>query len=128
VTRERVSDRLVDQRVRNRIIETLEDLVAWRALLERQGGAEYFNSFEDWIPERFWTPDGRNSAVDEAEMTALKPVFAAMDALAERTSSPFPTEEEMHAANGAPAIAPLAEAALAVFNRRGRMSETEEEA
>jgi hypothetical protein len=47
-----ISDRLLDQRCRNRIIEVIETLAAGDEGVRGVGAKEYFEQFYDWLPHR----------------------------------------------------------------------------
>lgn len=124
---EKASERLVDQRVRNRIMEELLDLSQGERCLDDSGAVEWFESFFDHFPYAGSTaPNFLLSTFTEDELAALSPVVAAMQAALVDTPR-FVTNAQLLASGWPRRIAPLAEAALATFLTRGRFSEEVEE-
>lgn len=118
-----VSKRLLDQRLRNRIMEQLLGLVEWEDTL-KWGAAEYINSFYDFFPDDGGVPD--NPCLTERERAALEPVTQLMSAACDATPQ-FPDDEEFKAACWPQRIAQVAQEALAIMIERGRFSEDQEE-
>lgn len=119
------SDRLVSQRVRNRIMEELSMLAGGNAAV-REFGWDYLLDFFDWFPDapalspaaELMTPD---------EKTRLSKVLLAM----ERFKSELPegaTIDQLIGSGWPCRIAPLAKEAYDVFATRGWFSEEHEEA
>ncbi len=122
---EELSARLVDQRIRNRVIECLEYLAKGNDGIRATGDVEYFESFFDWVADnRPW--DWRaNSAYTPAEVNAVDRVLATLLAAVEETHE-MNTEESI--ASGWPQrIAPIARSALDLLVQRGRFAEDQEE-
>lgn len=121
------SDRLVDQRIRNRIIEAIETLAAADEGVRIMGPREYFESFYDWVPHR--AEDRRrfpNTTITPAEHAAIGEVSAILDDACDATTGVMTVEEFI--ATGWPGrIRPVAQAALALLEGRGRFSEEREE-
>jgi hypothetical protein len=119
--------RVVEQGVRNRIIEYLE-AVRDAAPLEWPGSfSEYFNSFYDWVPEatslnvRFAT-----GAMSGGELDALETFRTTFNEECE--STPDDMDYAVFLASRAHArIRAAAIEMLSVFARRGRLSEEIEE-
>lgn len=122
---EEVSERLADQRIRNRVIECLEYLAEGDDGIRALGHVEYFESFFDWVDDdRPW--DWRdNSAYTAEEIGSVNLVLAALlQAVAETRE--MDTEETVD--SGWPRrIAPIAESALELMVHRGRFDEDREE-
>jgi hypothetical protein len=119
-----VSDRLLDQRLRNRMMEELLCLVDWEEALE-WGAGEYFNNFFDFFPDK--APLYPNTALSDEESDALAAVLNLVDAAAKSTSQHV-TADELITSGWPQKIKPAAAAALALMSRRGRFSEEHEEA
>lgn len=122
-----VSERLVDQRLRNRIMEVLEILEMGDAGVKVFGAAEYFNYFYDFIPHRDDGQHHDNVAINPNEQSALVIVSRLMDDACDATSGEI--EDANLIASGWPErIRPAAETALSLMRVRGRFSDEEEEA
>ncbi|MEC3953194.1 hypothetical protein VMT65_09160 [Nocardia sp. CDC153] len=123
--RDRPSERIVEQRLRNRTMEALEILADGEESVRAWGDAEYINRFFDTIDDdspwrwREW------STFTPAEVTALDKVqrilLDACDATVGLTS------EEFIAAGWPARIEPIAAAALELMRERGRFHEDREE-
>lgn len=123
---ERPSDRLVDQRIRNRIMEAVETLADGDDGVRREWPDEYFESFYDWIPHR-----------DDGEMPPISTVSADERALLTKVSRLFDdardatpknmTADELIATGWPKRIQPVALQALNLMRQRGRFSEEREE-
>jgi hypothetical protein len=120
---EAVSNRLLDQRLRNRMMEQLLCLVDWEDSI-RWGAGEYFNSFFDFFPDR--SPLDPNSALTEAEREALTKVLDLMNTAADSTSQHV-TEAELVGAGWPERIKDAAKPALELMVERGQFSEEIEE-
>ena len=124
------SERLVAQRVRNRIMEELWARSNGRGDLtwsEWVGGpTEWFESFFDWFPyegEADWYP-----AMTSEEETAVRDVLISMQkAIADPSVPKSPTFEEIAISGWPDRVAPVAKKALDLLLVRGRFSEDEEE-
>jgi hypothetical protein len=125
---EKPSERLVAQRVRNRIMEEL-----WARsngngdLSDFAGGPnEWFESFFDWFPyegEAEWYP-----AMTSEEESAVRDVLQLMQrAISDPSIPKNPTFEEIANSGWPNRVAPVAKRALDVLLERGRFSEEEEE-
>ena len=124
---EKPSERLVEQRVRNRIMEEIWSLSKGnRGVVASGSGGEWFETFFDWFPyegEPQWYP-----AMTPQEASAVRDVCKLMQqALAEKTSRQ-PSVEEVIQSGWPERIAPVATGALDLMLKRGRFSEDEEEA
>lgn len=124
---EKASERLVDQRLRNRIMEELLGLSEGDRGLDDTGAQEWFESFFDHFPYAGSTaPNFLLSTFTEEELAALSTVVAAMQAAL--IDTPKQVTNAQLLVSGWPArIAPLAATALATCMARGRFSEEIEE-
>lgn len=123
---ENPSERLVAQRVRNRIMEELSGLAEGDAEVSKVGPVEWFESFFDWFPyqgEPKWYP-----AMTAEEETAVRTVCKLMQlAIADQTIPKHPTVEQIASSGWPERIAPFAKKALDIMLTRGRFSEDVEE-
>ena len=120
---EQVPERVVNQRVRNRIMEELSSLAGGQEEL-RQRRWEYLMSFLDWFPEA----PKLNPATDimlPAEREAVSGVLTLVLDFAEKGRGA--DADKLIELNLADTIAPVAERALALLNERGRYNEDVEE-
>lgn len=119
------SPRLVDQRLRNRIIEQLQGLRRGDAEVREFGGNNYINGFFDGMPLEDDAPL-KNSAMTAEEIAAVEDVRALMIQATLNTAQSLADEDFI--AGGWPArIAPPAADALNLLMTRGRFSEDFEE-
>jgi hypothetical protein len=123
---EKPSERLVEQRVRNRVMEEVWCLSRGDLGVDEAGPTEWFESFFDWFPyegEPSWFP-----AMDPEEIEAVREVCRLMQkAIADTDISKHPTVEEVTRTGWPKRIAPTAKEALDQMLRRGRFSEEIEE-
>ena len=118
------SRRLLDQRLRNRIMEELFGLAEWQESLRTVGFAEYFESYFDWAPY-----DGEpysNGVMTEGEREALRQVQRIMIEAMNATPNEMNVEQFV-ATDWPQRIGRAAEEALRLMLRRGRFSEEAEE-
>src|SRR5688500_6984246 len=113
---EQVSDRLLDQRLRNRMMEAVHMLTDWEDTLGANGAGEYFNSFFDFFPDN--PPLRPNSALTGEEVEALTKVLALMDQAANATAHHV-TEAELIASGWPQRIGSEAQSAFDVMCFRG---------
>src|ERR1700741_4884190 len=119
-----ISERLLDQRLRNRYMEELLALSRGEEYLREQGAIEYFNCFFFW--EGFDDQFPPNSAMTALEHQAFSDVEKLMREASDATPKMVTDKQLMH--SGWPQrIAPVAKVALSVFMQRGRFSEEHEE-
>jgi hypothetical protein len=120
----RTSHRLLDQRIRNRVLDALLLLADGEAAVRRWGCAEYFEKFFDCFhTESPWDPP---STMTAEEIAATKTVLALMLDAMSATPRVMPDGEFIR--SGWPErIKPLAEQAAGVFLARGRFDEEREE-
>lgn len=121
----KVSKRIIDQSLRNRIMEELLGLSECDANVALSEPDEWFESFFDLFPYEgadYWAC----GAVSENEMVVLVPVVEAMQEAS--LEIPDGVTSEILISSGWPTrIAPMAKQALDVFLARGRFSEEVEE-
>ena len=119
-----VSDRLLKQRVRNRIMEELSILAGGTDEL-RQMGWEYLMCLLDWFPNAselnpavgIMLPDEREGVAEVLRMVVSFAADAPRGA----------TTDELIRLGRAEEIAPVAKRTLALLNVRGRFDEEHEE-
>lgn len=123
---EKPSERLVAQRVRNRIMEEVWGLSEGDSGVGASGPTEWFESFFDWFPyegEPDWYP-----AMTAEEANAVCDVLKLMQqAIADTDISTHPTVQEIVQTGWPERIAPVAKKALNLMLSRGRFSEVREE-
>jgi hypothetical protein len=122
---EEVSDRVIEQRWRNRMIEAIGVLARGNEGLIEVNYNEFFLTFYD-----LWD-DGRlivwpNSAFTEEEEDAINALGRMLDDIMEETLH-FQSEAEYIESGCAERIKPVAQEALKLFLTRGRFSEDYEE-
>jgi hypothetical protein len=116
------SPQVVLQRVRNRIIEVLDVL----ASLEEQqrfisGPNELINQWEDWVHGSL---DAYSAPVfSREEQGALRAFHTIWNAVADSTPNPLPNWDQTQRLPGWEVLRVEAERTLAVFMKRGRLSE-----
>ena len=124
---EEPSERLVEQRVRNRIMEEVWSLSRGDTGVGKAWPAEWFETFFDWFPyegEPDWYP-----AMTPEEASAVGEVCKIMQrAIADTQISEHPTVREITRTGWPERVAPVAKRALDLMLERGRFSEEEEEA
>ena len=122
---EKISARLLDQRLRNRIMESLDWLAEGNDGVGSFGAGEWFEQFFDQHNEQ----RGRvfeNEAMTAEERDAFLAVYRLMGEAAK--STPKKVTDEALISSGWPArIAPAAQAAVDLMMKRGRFSEEIEE-
>jgi hypothetical protein len=123
---ETATERLVEQRVRNRIMEQVWGLSNGDSEVGASGPIEWFESFFDWFPyegEPDWYP-----AMTVEERSAVRDVCKLMQqAIADTDLSKHPTVQEIIQTGWPERIAPVAKRALDLMLARGRFSEEQEE-
>ena len=118
------SDRLIDQRIRNRIMEELSILARGQSELQEMGW-EYLLCFLDWFPN---APE-LNPAVacmSDEERAAVAEVLKMVCRFADEAKQGANTEDLLRLQH-AERIAPVAARTLALLNQRGRFNEDDEE-
>ncbi len=120
------SDRLLDQRIRNRIMEAVETLADGDEGVRREWPAEYFESFYDWIPHRGDGGMRPNSAISPDEVALLLEVSGILDDASDATPGNM-TADELIATGWPKRIQPVAYKALNLMRERGQFSEEAEQ-
>lgn len=122
---DQVSDRLLDQRLRNRIMEEVLTLAEGPDGVREAGLPDYFNNFFDWVPEdgSLW-PNSTLTEEEREQLQAVRDIL--LKALGE--AGDFDTAEAFIATGWPDRIAPVARRLLDTFLRRGRFGEDKEEA
>lgn len=123
---EQPSDRLIDQRIRNRIMEAVETLADGDQGVLRVWPVEYFESFYDWVPHRGDGGMRPNSAISPDEYAMLLAISGILDDASDATPGNM-TADELIATRWPKRIQPVASKALSVMRARGRFSEDIEE-
>ncbi|MEJ3656029.1 hypothetical protein WEH80_23990 [Actinomycetes bacterium KLBMP 9759] len=123
---EQPSERLVMQRLRNRVIEALETFGDGAAGVRQVGTVEYVEQFFDIIDERSPWNWRRWSCFTADEVIALDEVHALLVATCDAT--PGIVDDDAFIETGWPVrIQPPAARALKLLRDRGRFSEDHEE-
>jgi hypothetical protein len=120
-----VSDRVLEQRVRNRVIEELSMLSDGATALQ-DWGWDYLLDFLDWFPNAPTLPPAAN-AMTEVERVRLSEVLR----LVLQFSEAMPVGasiDQLLASGWVSRVAPAAKQALDTFRERGWFSEEIEEA
>jgi len=130
---EPASDRLVRQRIRNRIIENLELAASFELQQDYESRVPFITAFEvlegwnDWLradPRR----ELPHAVLTIDEVAALGPVHVCIEeATIELRQYEFPTMEQAQGLPKWSALRDQSAVALAVLSQRGRMSEDVEE-
>lgn len=121
-----LSSRLVDQRLRNRIMERLQTLAHGNEGVRKVEPTEYFESFYDYIPHRGDGEMRLNSAMTNEERRLLGEVSEILDNACDAT--PNITSVEEFIATGWPRkVQRVAARACRIMNERGRFDEDREE-
>jgi len=120
---EEPSERLIEQRVRNRIYELLEILADCDAGVDLVGIKGYFDLFEDFVHRP--SIEAGTSALSRDERVIVLEIAEFLEAAGE--TNPDFTRAEFIESDWPGQIAPTARDALALFLRRGLFSEKVEE-
>lgn len=118
------SQRIIDQRVRNRVMEELLYLADGEQAVLDMGYGEYLEAFFAWFPIEGAAYE--NSALNAHESAALLNLLP----LVQEMYSSVPTgvgEADLIATDWPKRIAPVAQRALDIFSARGRFDEGVEE-
>lgn len=116
---------MLDQRLRNRIIEAIENLADGDQGVRDCGADDWFNIFFDNVPD-----DGEpepNLVMTRDEFSALRDLAALVNEACESTPK-FVTDDALIQSGWPSRIASVAAGALALFMRRGKFSEEHEQA
>ena len=120
---EEPSERLIEQRVRNRIYEVLEILADCDAGVDLVGIKGYFDLFEDYVHRP--SIEAGTSALSKDERVIVLEIAEFLEAASE--TIPDFTKAEFIESDWPGKIAPTARDALVLFLRRGLFSEKVEE-
>jgi hypothetical protein len=120
---EKPSDRIIDQRIRNRIIEAVHTLAEGNEGVRAVGPPEYFESFYDWIP---YGGEFSNNATTAEEKARLSDISKLLDRACDATPQSM-TADELISTGWPELIQPIAQEALSLMLKRGRFSEDQEE-
>jgi hypothetical protein len=119
------SQRLVDQRLRNRVIEAVEIVAEGDAGVLAVGDTEYFNYFFDFVDDDLPWEWRSLSTYTADEVAALEEV---LEAVLEALEAVGHLDHLDLIASGWPTrIQPVAQRALALMLARGRFDEEQEE-
>ena len=122
---EKISERLLDQRLRNRTIETVEYLSQGDNSVKEMGFAEWVEMFFDWMPSYAGSPYP-NTAMTNDEYKAVLLLSELMIELIKQTPKNMTIEEFLN--TGWPSrIQPHAVSTLILMRSRGKFSEEVEE-
>jgi hypothetical protein len=120
------SHRIIDQRIRNRIMEALLTLAEGDEGVRQLWPTEYFESYYDWIPHRDHGGIRPNSTITADERALLFEVSSILDDACDATPGKM-TADELIATGWTKRIQPVALKALILMRERGRFSEEQEE-
>jgi hypothetical protein len=120
------SHRIIDQRIRNRIMDVLLTMAEGDELVRQLGPTEYFESFYDWIPHRDHGGIRPNSAITADERALLLELSSILDDACDATPRKM-TADDLIATGWPKRIQPVALKALVLMRERGRFSEEQEE-
>ncbi|TGK41523.1 hypothetical protein [Leptospira andrefontaineae] len=119
-----ISERLLLQRVRNRITEVL-DIASDIEAHYRFGGDEIINLWEDWVDEyrlnRYIEP-----VFSKSEQTAIKDFHRIWLYVCENTPQILPPVEELSRSDLWLQLIAIAQDSLSIMNERGKFSEETE--
>jgi len=127
------SRRVVEQRVRNRIIEYLEPASSLEAQQQYERDVpiahvpyELINQWEDWVHKDPREDRDLSDVYDGAEVEAMCQFHAAWEDAASAVANNYPPLSEAQALTEWDRLREAARSALSVFMRRGKMSEDHE--
>jgi hypothetical protein len=120
---EEPSERLIEQRIRNRIYEILEILADCDGGVDLVGIKGYFNLFEDFVHRP--SIEAGTSALSKDERAIVLEIAEFLEAASE--TNPDFTKAEFIESDWPAKIAPTARDARTLFLRRGLFSEKVEE-
>ena len=123
---ENPSERLVAQRVRNRIMEEIWGLSRGDKGVCEAGPTEWFETFFDWFPYK-GEPDWFPAMTPEETKAVLEVCCIMQQAISDTDISKFPVVDEIIQTGWPQRVAPVAKQALDLMVRRGRFSEEKEE-
>lgn len=121
-----VSERVVEQRLRSRIIEAVEILAEGEAGVQSVGFTEYFETFYDNVPHRDDGPIPQLSTFSALERVLLEGLRAIVDKACDATPKQM-AEADFIATGWPDRVADQARPALHAMLKRGRFREDLEE-
>jgi len=121
---EEISDLLLNQRIRNRIIEVLEITTSYEEQ-EKHGGDEVINMWEDWVDDER-IGDYVEPVFTKKEQERLAEFHKAWNYVSNHTPQFLPDISELKKNNDWTNLMASASDALAVFRQRGKLSEESE--
>jgi hypothetical protein len=119
------SARVIEQRIRNRIMEAALTLAEGNDGVQQCPG-EYFEAFYDWIPHHEDGAMPPNSALTEEERQLLADLSRIIDQACDATPREV-TAAQLLASGWPEKVRPIAQRALDAMLKRGRFSEEQEE-
>ncbi|ALN90951.1 hypothetical protein [Lysobacter gummosus] len=126
-----MTDRIINQRIRNRIIEYLELAASFEEQSQYQAAAPYvhipneiINQWEDWV-HADWREYMTAPTFSHDEVDAIERFHTVWDAVAADTPDPLPSLKILFGTQQWQRLASAAAEASAVFRVRGRLSENE---
>jgi hypothetical protein len=129
------SRRVVEQRVRNRIIEYLEVASSFEAQQEYERDVpiayipyELINQWQDWVHQDPREDRDLSDVYDGPEVEAMCQFHAAWEDAVSAVPNNYPPLSELQALPAWDRLRDAAGSALSVFMRRGKMSEDHEAA
>lgn len=123
---EKPSERLIDQRIRNRIIEAVHTLADGEEGVRREWPVEYFENFYAWVPHHDDGDMEPNSAITLEERMELMELSAILDKACDATPKMM-TADEFIGTGWPKRVKPFAQKVLRLMLGRGRFSEEREE-
>lgn len=118
------TQRIIDQRVRNRMMEELLYLADGDEAVLGMGYGEYLEAFFTWFPLE--GPAYENSALNDAERAVLSDLLPLVQNMYSDVSTGC-GDAKLIATGWPQRIAPVAERAIEIFRMRGRFKEDIEE-
>jgi hypothetical protein len=126
---------VVSQRIRNRIVETVELTGSFEAQLDYEKNVpfvnvpyEVINQWQDWVRGDPRIDEQLSDALSDDELDAMAEYQAVWDVVAEAVPDDYPPLADVQALPAWDRLRLAANVALSVFEIRGRMSEDTEEA
>lgn len=129
------SERVVDQRIRNRIIEYFELAASFDHQLAYEKNApiayvpyEVINQWEDWVPAGPMTAAKDPSVFSAAELQEMQDFQLVWESTAAAFPDDYPPLSDVQALPAWDQLRQQAERALRVFEVRGKLPEDQEDA
>lgn len=127
------SRRVVDQRIRNRIIEYLELAASYEAQLAYEKAVpflhvpyEVINQWDDWVPSPPQEMVNDLSVFSSVELRAIEDFHAVWEAAVAAVGDDYPRLSDVQALPEWYRLREQAEVALRIFERRGKLPEDDE--